>query len=127
MKTFEQYFKDNNINGNIDHSIRATVRESGKVLFYIHPSNISGDTLDFEVEGNNLIPITNDEYGNQLESKYINNKNQHIIYNDNCMIEWWELVDSGIISIHHADLEQENVVFVEIEDLKNIVNSTNNL
>lgn len=51
MKTLEQYLKENAENGIIDHSIRS----DGKT-FYIHPDGKDGDTLDFEVDGNNLKP-----------------------------------------------------------------------
>lgn len=43
----------------IDHSIRARITESGDVVFYIHPMNTSGDTLDFYVQGNELAPVQN--------------------------------------------------------------------
>ena len=50
MKTLEQYLKENADKGIIDHSIRSY---DGKT-FYIHPDSRDGDTLDFEVDGNNL-------------------------------------------------------------------------
>ncbi len=55
MRTLEQYIKDNNENGIIDFSIRAGSSEHGSTMFYIHPTGIDGDTLDFEVQGNTLI------------------------------------------------------------------------
>ena len=54
--TLEQYFRSANANGVIDHSLRAQVDGEGKVTFYIHPAQISGETLDFKVEGNLLTP-----------------------------------------------------------------------
>lgn len=58
MKKLEKYFRECNYNRTIDHSLRATVIED-KVKFYIHPVNANGDTLDFEVIGDALIPLTN--------------------------------------------------------------------
>lgn len=60
MKTLEQYLKDDHDRGVVDHSIRAHEHE-GKVTFYIHPSGKDGDTLDFQVQGNVLIPGQTDE------------------------------------------------------------------
>lgn len=55
MKDLEQYFRDALKNPlGIDHSVRARLNEKGDVIIYIHPANVSGDTLDFKVEGNTL-------------------------------------------------------------------------
>jgi len=64
--TLEEYFRKGWNHGDsgewqkdvnyIDSSIRHEVRD-GKVRFYIHPTNVSGPTLDFEVEGNTLKPL----------------------------------------------------------------------
>jgi hypothetical protein len=55
-KTLEQYLRENVEKGAIDHSIRATITSEGNVEFYIHPLNVSGDTLDFMVCNNALVP-----------------------------------------------------------------------
>lgn len=54
MQTLDSYLKENFDNGVIDHAIRAHVDEQGWVTFYIHPLNVSGETLDFSVTANNL-------------------------------------------------------------------------
>lgn len=56
MKNLEEYLRENINKQAIDHSIRAQIDNNGSVSFYIHPANISGDTLDFEVKENQLIP-----------------------------------------------------------------------
>jgi hypothetical protein len=53
-QTLEQYLNkalDANI---IDHVLRASVDEKGRVNFYIHPHGKDGDTADFVVIGNRL-------------------------------------------------------------------------
>lgn len=45
----------------IDHALRCEFAE-GVVRFYIHPANVSGDTVDFEVRGNVLTPDMNKHY-----------------------------------------------------------------
>ncbi len=55
MKDLEQYFRDALKNPlGIDHGVRARIDEKGDVIIYIHPANVSGDTLDFKVAGNTL-------------------------------------------------------------------------
>ncbi len=51
--TFEKYLIDNFINNVIDHVLRAHHHEA-TTTFYIHPANVSGETLDFEVANNVL-------------------------------------------------------------------------
>jgi hypothetical protein len=53
--TLEEYLARDHARHVIDHTIRCHVH-NGKVTFYIHPNNVDGETLDFEVEGNRLIP-----------------------------------------------------------------------
>lgn len=57
--TFEEYLRKNfnreNPNAVIDHVLRANVVH-GKLSFYIHPQSVDGDTLDFIVDGNALLP-----------------------------------------------------------------------
>ena len=60
MKNLEEYLSKNFFNRIIDHSIRAKANSNDEVAFYIHPINANGDTLDFQVIGNTLIPLTND-------------------------------------------------------------------
>lgn len=55
--TLEQYLQKFAAQNIIDHALRVSVDEDGCVSFYIHPLNANGDTLDFEVEGNQLTPI----------------------------------------------------------------------
>lgn len=57
MKTLEQYLRDA-MHAGIhwpDHSLRATAHD-GYVSFYIHPSGIDGETLNFNVYGNDVRP-----------------------------------------------------------------------
>lgn len=54
MKTLENYLREAFQNGEIDHSLRVTNASDGRVTFYIHQTHRSGDTLDFEVSGNEL-------------------------------------------------------------------------
>lgn len=55
MRTLEEYFRDNAGNNIIDFSVRATVDvENKQVKFYIHPTGVNGDTMDFEVWQNDL-------------------------------------------------------------------------
>ncbi|MEY8001219.1 hypothetical protein AB8U03_13640 [Clostridium sp. Mt-5] len=53
---FETYLKENFSEGTIDYAIRANVKDR-KAIFYIYPYGKDGKTLDFEVKGNELIPI----------------------------------------------------------------------
>lgn len=54
MKTLEQYLRENSNKGVIDHIIRAQVNDNGWVSFYIRPHGADGDTLDFDVNENQL-------------------------------------------------------------------------
>ena len=57
--TFEQYLRDNLEKNVIDFSLRATFDHNGTkiVQFYIHPAYVDGDTVDFCVTGNTLVPV----------------------------------------------------------------------
>lgn len=57
MKTLEQYLRENCDRFGIDHALRARIIETGECVFYVHPATGPGDTLDFRVEGNSLIPL----------------------------------------------------------------------
>lgn len=54
----ETYLRENCRRNAIDHSIRAMCDDAGNVSFYIHPANVNGDTLDFAVNGNELLPLS---------------------------------------------------------------------
>ena len=56
MKTLEQYLRDAAGDNTIDFRIRATGYTSAPTSFYIHPMGKDGDTLDFTVIGNALVP-----------------------------------------------------------------------
>lgn len=55
--TLEQYLKSNCERQVIDHAIRAEIGKDGNPRFYIHPANVSGETLDFVVTKNQLHPV----------------------------------------------------------------------
>jgi hypothetical protein len=55
--TLEQYLNNESMEFKIDFSIRVYAWNDGKPHFYIHPTGKDGKTLDFEVNGNQLIPI----------------------------------------------------------------------
>lgn len=57
MTDLETYLKESYDNVTIDHIIRASVNDAGEVFFYVHPFGRDGETLDFKVEGNQLIPL----------------------------------------------------------------------
>ena len=60
-KTLEQYLIAAIESGQIDHALRVTRDQSGKVTFYVHPSLGDGETLDFVVRGNALaLNVTSD-------------------------------------------------------------------
>ncbi len=54
MKTLDQYLYENSKKGIVDHIIRAHVDDNGWASFYIHPFGADGDTLDFDVDENQL-------------------------------------------------------------------------
>ena len=56
--TLEQYLRDCYTANVIDHSVRCRV-VGDAVTFYIHPAGKDGDTLDFLVNGNTLLPDPN--------------------------------------------------------------------
>lgn len=57
-KTLQKYLKENHDRGVIDHELRA-IDVNGKTTFYVHPKGVDGDTLDFEVSGNELKQLYN--------------------------------------------------------------------
>lgn len=56
-KSLEQYLADEEQDGIIDHNLRIIRNKEGDLHFYIHPSNHDGETCDFAVQGNRLLPI----------------------------------------------------------------------
>lgn len=50
MTTLEGYLKEANAKGVIDFNLRTITNPDGGVDFYIHPSNVDGETADFEVK-----------------------------------------------------------------------------
>ena len=59
MKTLETYLRENVGRNVIDHHIRARVDSRGDVVFYIHALYNNSDTLDFQVNGDALVPDPN--------------------------------------------------------------------
>ena len=55
--TLEDYLKSQIPIAVKDFRLRAEVVEGG-VKFYIHPQDVSGDTLDYKVTGNSLECVT---------------------------------------------------------------------
>ena len=54
MKTLERYFHENLDRDVIDFAVRARHYGNGQIGFYIHPNGRDGETLDFNVVGNEL-------------------------------------------------------------------------
>jgi hypothetical protein len=56
MKNLETYLEEDYNRNVIEHILRVNyIDGTGKIHIYIHPSNVGGSTLDFIVDGNNLI------------------------------------------------------------------------
>lgn len=51
MSTLEDYFERAEGAGVIDFALRIVRSPQGKLDFYIHPQNVSGETGDFTVSG----------------------------------------------------------------------------
>lgn len=83
-------------------------------------TNIHGELSEAWEEYRNKKELKEDFMKQELHNKYIKSDNQHIIYNDGSMISWWK-ADDACIEIHQSDLETDNHVFVEIEDLINVI------
>lgn len=66
MKTLEDYLKENKDKAFLDHSLKFNfIDEDGRVHVYIHPLSVDGDTLDFIVKDNKLIPKSTNELNNE--------------------------------------------------------------
>jgi len=57
MKTLENLIDDVLEQNRCDFRFRAHRNQHGQITIYVHPIDISGDTLDFAVSGNTLTPI----------------------------------------------------------------------
>lgn len=66
--TIEQYFNDNCKNNVINFSVGVN-KLADEISFYIHPTHVNGDTLDFIVKGNDLIPKYNKNEGAGVNDK----------------------------------------------------------
>lgn len=53
-KTLQQYLEENLDLGNIDFAIRAQRNGEDEIVFYIHPTNVNGETADFKVNENTV-------------------------------------------------------------------------
>ena len=56
QQTLEEYFKHNYGQVIEDFNIHISKGTGDKMSFYIHPDSYNGDTLDFIVDGNTLVP-----------------------------------------------------------------------
>jgi hypothetical protein len=56
-KSFEEYLRSENAKAHIDFRIRTIRGPNNELDFYIHPDGADGDTLDFEVRGNELVRL----------------------------------------------------------------------
>lgn len=65
-KTLEHYLVTAMAAGLIDHKMRALKGADGKVTFYVHPAGADGETLDFVVRGNSLVPNVTSESGDRM-------------------------------------------------------------
>lgn len=59
MKTLETYLLDAEHKGIIDHAVRMSRGPGGEVRVCIHPQDVDGETLDYQVNGTSLheVPI----------------------------------------------------------------------
>jgi hypothetical protein len=55
--SFEQYLRAQ-LNNSIDFRLRVLTNKDGDLVFYIHPQDVDGDTLDFKVDGNTVECVT---------------------------------------------------------------------
>lgn len=55
-KPLDQYLQENMDKGIIDFSLRISRDSEGAIHFYMHPSYVSGDTVDYKVKDNEVIP-----------------------------------------------------------------------
>jgi hypothetical protein len=57
QKSLEDYMRCNLDRNAIDHHLRASIDQKGCVRVYIHPQGVDGDTLDFIIDGDDVIPL----------------------------------------------------------------------
>lgn len=55
--TLQQYLEANLARAVIDHSLRTQRDSEGRTTFYLHPTNVDGQTPTFRVEGNQLVQL----------------------------------------------------------------------
>lgn len=60
QKEFEQYLRENLLNGIVDFSLRAHETAAGSIEFYVHPARHGGETPDYRVFGNRLTQVNYD-------------------------------------------------------------------
>lgn len=65
--TFQQYIEADLARAVIDHSLRAQRDCEGRTTFYLHPTNVDGETPAFRVEGNQLVPLNR---GSELPTEH---------------------------------------------------------
>lgn len=53
----EEYLRDAIDKGSVNHTVRPYL-DHGVVKFYIYPTNTNGDTLDYAVFYNEIVPIS---------------------------------------------------------------------
>ena len=63
--TFEEYLKTNWERGVIDFKLRCY---NDGTFFYIHPDGKDGETPQFEASGNTLIPVGDEDTGEEAYS-----------------------------------------------------------
>lgn len=61
--TLEDYFRHCYNGGDwqegnaIDHALRHEINAQGEVQFVIHPQDVNGETMDYVVRGDELVPV----------------------------------------------------------------------
>lgn len=56
-KTLEEYLLENYEKGIISHTLTCGVYLNSGTTFYIHATGKDSDTLDFQINGNELTPV----------------------------------------------------------------------
>jgi hypothetical protein len=57
MQNLEQYLRDTQEQAFLGYQLKIGYKDAeGRIHIYIHPNSVSGETLDFIVDGNTLIP-----------------------------------------------------------------------
>lgn len=103
--SLEEYLKQNFDKGIIDHAIRANKDGDGSITFYIHPNGFSGDTLDYAVNGDEIMPM----YSHfKYVSKELRNASS-IVITVKCAEcgKQYKVMANGAIPICHGQYMQE--------------------